>query len=470
MARGASTLRLHGDSTSDNANTDSSANSAASLTKTHSKELTASGEAASVSEDGGNDVYLEHAVKRTGSWVGAVFNVMCIGVGTGVMNLPSVVKRSGWFGIFLFVLMAVIGWYVGVLFRRAMYARPGRRISSFALVTREAFGAPGYWFATAITYVYCCGTVVSWIIVSGTQITRLLGFAGAHLDKKISMTIIAVVMWIPFTLLKTLKEITISSVFGVLTAMFSVVVFAVTTIRHKYTDTYHSPDFDSAPSHKFIIGEGIPSALASISFMYAGAVAFPHLEGNMRKPHQFGWMLLLSNALVCGAYLLSAVPGYYAFGDQTVSPILGNLPNLPIVNAATIIIIIHVIFAAPVMLVSANLELELAFGVMPGIIGKRREFVLRVIMRTVTMGILLAISIAIPYFGEVIDLMSAISTTVVFFMVPVFCYVKLFGWRTIPKYELLLCALLAAVGGVACVWGFIDAVKALKKAVENDHR
>ncbi|KAJ2594712.1 hypothetical protein GGF39_004109 [Coemansia sp. RSA 1721] len=412
---------------------------------------------------------LEHSISRNGNWIGAVFNIMCISIGTGTMNLPAVVKRCGWFGIILFVLMAVIGWYVGVLFRRAMYSRPGKRISSFALVTREAFGAPGYWFATAITYLYCCGTVISWIIVSGTQITRLLGFAGVDFDKKISMTIIAVVMWIPFTALKTLKEITISSVFGVLTAMFTVIVLAVTSLQHKYTDSYHYPEFDSAPNHTFIIGAGIPSALASISFMYAGAVAFPHIEGNLRKPGQFGWMLFLSNTLVCGAYLLSSVTGYFAFGDQTVSPILNNLPNLAIVNAATILIIIHVVFAAPVMLVSANLELELALGVMPQVMGKKKEFFWRLLMRTFTMGVLLAVSIAIPYFGQVIDLVSAISTTVVFFMVPVICYVKLYGWRRIPRYELVLCALLVAIGGVACVWGLIDAIKSLRTAVKNGH-
>ncbi|KAJ2888980.1 hypothetical protein IWW38_004852, partial [Coemansia aciculifera] len=113
---------------------------------------------------------------------------------------------------------------------------------------------------------------------------------------------------------------------------------------------------------------------------------------------------------------------YAAFGNQTVSPILNNLPNLAIVNVATILIIVHVVFASPVMLVSANLELELALGVMPGIMGKKKEFVWRLLMRTVTMGLLLGVSIAIPYFGQVIDLVSAISTTVVFFLVPVFCY------------------------------------------------
>ncbi|KAJ2856023.1 hypothetical protein J3B02_001846 [Coemansia erecta] len=424
---------------------------------------------ADISSETAAENVLEHSIKRNGSWIGAVFNIMCISIGTGTMNLPAVVKRCGWFGIILFVLMAVVGWYVGVLFKRAMYARPGKRVSSFALVTREAFGVPGYWFATFITYLYCCGTVISWIIVSGTQITRLLGFAGVSFDKKISMAIIAIVMWIPFTLLKTLKEITISSVFGVLTAMFTVVVLAVTSLQHRYTDSYHLPDYETGPEHTFIIGAGIPSALASISFMYAGAVAFPHIEGNMRKPAQFGWMLFLSNVLVCGAYLLSSVTGYVAFGDQTVSPILNNLPNLAIVNAATVLIIIHVVFAAPVMLVSANLELELALGVMSEVMGKKREFFWRLLMRTFTMGVLLAVSIAIPYFGQVIDLVSAISTTVVFFMVPVLCYVKLYGWSRIPRYELVLCALLVAVGGVACVWGLIDAVKSLKAAVENGH-
>ncbi|KAJ2273017.1 hypothetical protein EV176_003462 [Coemansia sp. RSA 451] len=415
-----------------------------------------------------NERFVEHAVQRNGSWLGGIMNIMCISIGTGTMNLPKVVSRVGWFGIILFVLMAIIGWYVGVLFRRAMYATD-RRVSSFALVTQSAFGKIGFWFATIITYLYCCGTALSWIIVCGTQITRLIGFAGGNLDEKISMTIIALVMWVPFTALKTLREITISSMFGVLTALFTVLVLAVTSLQHKYTDVYHAPEFDGAPTHEFIIGKGIPSAIASISFMYAGSVAFPHVEGNMRKPQQFGWMLFVANTLVCGAYLLSSVTGYVAFGDQTVSPILNNLPNLAIVNAATIVIIVHCVFALPVMLVSASLELELALGVMPGILGKKKELAWRIFMRTVTMGVLLGISIAIPYFGQVIDLVSAISTTVVFFMVPVFCYVKLLGWNRIPKYELLLCSVLAAIGGVACVWGLIDAIKSLQTAVQLGH-
>ncbi|KAJ2574163.1 hypothetical protein GGH19_004026 [Coemansia sp. RSA 1807] len=415
-----------------------------------------------------NERFVEHAVQRNGSWLGGIMNIMCISIGTGTMNLPKVVSRVGWFGIILFVLMAIIGWYVGVLFRRAMYATD-RRVSSFALVTQSAFGKIGFWFATIITYLYCCGTALSWIIVCGTQITRLIGFAGGNLDEKISMTIIALVMWVPFTALKTLREITISSMFGVLTALFTVLVLAVTSLQHKYTDVYHAPEFDGAPTHEFIIGKGIPSAIASISFMYAGSVAFPHVEGNMRKPQQFGWMLFVANTLVCGAYLLSSVTGYVAFGDQTVSPILNNLPNLAIVNAATIVIIVHCVFALPVMLVSASLELELALGVMPGILGKKKELAWRIFMRTVTMGVLLGISIAIPYFGQVIDLVSAISTTVVFFMVPVFCYVKLLGWNRIPKYELLLCGVLAAIGGVACVWGLIDAIKSLQTAVQLGH-
>ncbi|KAJ1807071.1 hypothetical protein LPJ77_003239 [Coemansia sp. RSA 2523] len=415
-----------------------------------------------------NERFVEHAVQRNGSWLGGIMNIMCISIGTGTMNLPKVVSRVGWFGIILFVLMAIIGWYVGVLFRRAMYATD-RRVSSFALVTQSAFGKIGFWFATVITYLYCCGTALSWIIVCGTQITRLIGFAGGNLDEKISMTIIALVMWVPFTALKTLREITISSMFGVLTALFTVLVLAVTSLQHKYTDVYHGPEFDGAPTHEFIIGKGIPSAIASISFMYAGSVAFPHVEGNMRKPQQFGWMLFVANTLVCGAYLLSSVTGYVAFGDQTVSPILNNLPNLAIVNAATIVIIVHCVFALPVMLVSASLELELALGVMPGILGKKKELAWRIFMRTVTMGVLLGISIAIPYFGQVIDLVSAISTTVVFFMVPVFCYVKLLGWNRIPKYELLLCGVLAAIGGVACVWGLIDAIKSLQTAVQLGH-
>ncbi|ORX66593.1 hypothetical protein DL89DRAFT_249366 [Linderina pennispora] len=420
----------------------------------------ANGDGTSQADDG--DKY-NHAVKRSGSWIGAVYNIMCISVGTGTMNLPAVVRRSGWFGVILMALMALIGWFVGILFRRAMYSRPGKRFFSFSHVTQAAFGRYGkigFWFATIVTYVTCCGTVISWIIICGTQISRLLGFANVHLSEKICMTIIAIIMWVPFAILKMVSEITISSLFGVLTALFTVITLGVMSIKHR-------PNFSEPPTHQFIIGSGIPSALASIAFMYSSAIFFPHIEGNLKKPHQFSWALGLANILVCGCYTIAAATGYSAFGSQTVSPILNNLPNMAIINAANIIIIIHVIFASPIALVTTNLELEMALGVMPEIIGKKKELFWRLVMRTVTIGILLGVSIAIPYFGQFIDLISALSCTVAFFMVPIFCYVKLIGWRNIPKWELALCFILVIIGMIACVWGLIDAVKGLRTAIQN---
>ncbi|KAJ1918585.1 hypothetical protein H4219_002522 [Mycoemilia scoparia] len=398
-----------------------------------------------------------HPSKRTGTWMGASLNIICVSVGTGVLNLPSVINRSGWSGLGIMVLMAIIGVYVGNIFVQTMYIKPGKRLESFAFVTQEAFGRKGFWFSTAITVVYCLGTVCTWIIITGTQTTHLLGEAHKHLDQRASMAIVAVCMWIPYVSLKEIREITISSVFGVLTALATAIIVVCASFANR----------DSSAAHTGVAVGGLPTALASISFMYAGAVVYPHIEGNMKHPKQWCVTLGLSNFVVCTIFCLVSGVGYWAFGSHTVSPVVDNLPHTTAVNAGIVLIILHVIFAAPLMLVSATLEIEMALGITKEKMGTVREMAWRLVIRTLAISGLLGISIAIPYFGETLDLISSISTTVVFFLVPVACHIKLLGWRNAGLTKLVACGAIFLLGIVACGLGTFNAVKALVASVRN---
>lgn len=71
------------------------------------------------------------------------------------------------------------------------------------------------------------------------------------------------------------------------------------------------------------------------------------------------------------------------------------------------------------------------------------------------------LAIFIPFFNDFMGLIGALSNCGLVFLLPVFCYLKLTGVRTKPWYELAFCALTVFLGVVGCIFGTIDAVKAL---------
>lgn len=50
----------------------------------------------------------------------AVFNIVCMIAGVGVLNLPFALKETGWFGIGVFVSAALVNYYTGHLLHKTL--------------------------------------------------------------------------------------------------------------------------------------------------------------------------------------------------------------------------------------------------------------------------------------------------------------------------------------------------------------
>lgn len=80
-------------------------------------------------------------------------------------------------------------------------------------------------------------------------------------------------------------------------------------------------------THKLVDWAKLPLALATISFAYGGNVVYPHVEQSMRYPRQWTRALWLALMVCFAMYISIALAGYAAFGHETLSPILRNLPS-----------------------------------------------------------------------------------------------------------------------------------------------
>ncbi|KAI8319256.1 hypothetical protein GQ54DRAFT_299488 [Martensiomyces pterosporus] len=290
------------------------------------------------------------------------------------------------------------------------------------------------------------------------------------------MFVCTFVMWIPYIILKQMAETAIISMFGFLSSVVVVLIAVVISFSKPYLS--HGPIPDDNPhavlsgteiTHVFVHWAGIPTALATFSFAFAGNAIYPYIEGSMRSPRHWPYVSLCAMIVITAFYMLCGAAGYHAYGQHTVSPMLDNLPRGATSVAAQILIVIHVIIAVPVLMTSLAMEMEKSLKIMPQYMSRVKERVTRTILRTLLLAALMGVSMAIPYFSQVMTLVGALSTGCVFLIEPILFYWKLYGFRRIPWYEHIIGVVMLALGVLAMVLGTKDGAIALRDAIHKNN-
>ncbi|CAO3642685.1 unnamed protein product [Cunninghamella blakesleeana] len=389
----------------------------------------------------------------------AYWNVVCVVAGTGTLGLPFALKQGGWFGLFILFLAWIMSIITGILLIRCLYAKPNYRMSTYKEIATTSFGPIGGW----ITFFF-----LAWILVGVPAL--YMGLAGSNLNALCHGTpgaiganywtiIVSVIMAIPYILLKSMKEVAWMSAFGSFTTVVVVLIVLVMACIHQA----------SLPPavHDSVIWPQFPAALATISFSFGGNVIYPHVEGSMRKKKQWPWVIAIG-LTTCGClYLLCAIPGYYIYGRETVSPIYDNIPEGVPKMIAIILITLHVLMAAPLLATAFSLDLEDMFNITVERHGKVKEFLLRAAIRIVIMVVIVIIAVFIPYFDLLMGLIGSFSNCVLVFVFPILFYLKLTGFRNKPFYELAWYGLTILLGIVGLIFGSKDAIEGLIKATKN---
>ncbi|ORX73038.1 hypothetical protein DL89DRAFT_220841 [Linderina pennispora] len=383
-------------------------------------------------------------------------NVVCVVIGSGCLQISYAFSKTGWIGVLFIVLSAAISMYTGHLSIKSLYHKPGHRLYSASDTARAAYGRIGQFVMEFFSYLYTLGTACLYMILAG-QFLKQLVEDHTSIDKRVWIVILAVVMWVPVALFKFLTEATILALFGFLTSCVVILVGTIQSLRFPEYPHFH----DSA------IGSGVPVALSSILFSFAGSVIYPHVEASMKKPRR--WPLVIMCAMtICGtAYLLIGCAGYWAYGRNVQSPLLDSIPHDNANKATVGLVMIHVIMAGPILMFSFFVEIEKKYRIQASHMGKKKELIVRIAYRTITVAVVCAVAVALPFFSSILSLIGALSCGMILAVLPVVVYLKLYGWRSVPWYELIWMFVVVAIGLIACVWGSIDAIQSLIKDVNN---
>ncbi|KAJ1954394.1 hypothetical protein EC988_002461 [Linderina pennispora] len=410
----------------------------------------------------------EGQAERKGSSFGAFATICCVIIGSGSLQLPLTLKQSGWIGLLLVIISGIIGTYTGMLVIKSLYLMSGNKVRNFNQIGQAAFGLPGRLIIYIFHAIYVIGIVGDYIILSGTSFHTIAMADGHDIGKTTWMVICALIMWLATISLKQMSEAAILSLLGFATSIITILIAIIQSFMYPYKGDGNVPFEHHKATHQSAIGSGVPLALTSISFSFCAVVVMPGVEASMKNPDMWSRVLGSAMTVVTGTYVFIATVGYWAFGDQVVSPVLDNLPHNAATKAAQILIAMHVIFAAPVMTASLSLELELALGVTKEKLGRVKEFIGRFVFRTIFFGIMTAIAIVIPYFGDIISLVGAFSTSILLFIVPVACYLKLLGWSRVTWYQLIVGVCIMGLGIYVCVLGAKGAIETLQEHIRED--
>ncbi|KAJ1978368.1 hypothetical protein H4R34_003226 [Dimargaris verticillata] len=392
--------------------------------------------------------------EREGSSFGAYFNIVCVIAGTGTLQLPYSFGQCGWIGILLILLAGAIAIFTGNLLIKCLYYKDGERLSSYPEIGLASLGPIGKYVIMVLHYSISLGGSCVYISIAGTGTGPLVRNLGPDIPDVLWVIIAAVLVCLPFVLVKSMKEVALLAAFGaVSTLVLVVVVVAVGLV-----------DFPNQidNTHQVVVWSQVPVAMGSICFSFGGNVVYPHVESAMKNPQSWAKVLFLAIASIVVMYLMIAIVGYHVYGESSESPIYDSLPSNPATTVAILMLVAHVILAAPIMLTAFALEVEEAFNINVETMGKSREFLVRALLRSGTVVAITVPAIFLPV-KLLMSLVGSLSNSLIIFVFPIVCYWRLFGIRAMNWPSLIFSGICIVVGIVACICGTTGAIADLIK-------
>jgi len=433
------------------------------------------------------------SLKGRSSSLRSAYNVICTVVGAGLLQLPNGLSQSGWSGVILLVVMGIMSCYTAVILIKTLLvskAEDPTHLPTYGDIGETAFGKVGRWVVNVQMHVTLMGVATVYLVLSGSNICQLMyehNLFGEYMgnpdfwnpDHKlpiaIAVVIVAAIVWW-HVWLKTLHEVGVVSAFNVGVA----VALAIFVIVEIFVNPGERP---SDAGHTFLHYQGcsdltkcsLGAAFASFSFSFGAHPVLPTIYESMAKPKQYNMMILLTFIAILAFYLPISIIGYWAYGDQTLSPIYNNLcagnscPTQERVGkiVAIIAITLHVMFSYAVVINPSELAAERVLKIDERSAAKAKS----VLLRTVLVIITALLAIAIPNFGLFLNLVSSFTSSFTAFILPSVFYLKIFwddfqrmpGWRRAAIISwntlIIVCALLG------CFFGSLNSITGILRTV-----
>ncbi|KAF2354751.1 Amino acid transporter transmembrane domain [Trinorchestia longiramus] len=443
-----------------------------------------------------------HHQRTVGVAVAAVMLVAEM-AGSGVLALPRALANTGWGGV---VLLLALGIGVGVSGSRLGLAwvmlennfpkYKGACRTPYPAIGYEALGRPGRLVVIIAQNLTLIGVTTVFLILSGDMLQALLGdLVPVVFSSHCYCTLLVGAALIPLSWLGTPKDFWPTAIVAMSTTVIAVVVVVVQLIIE--APTIEAESNGSATFRSFFLGFG------TILFSFGGAATFPTIQNDMKDRSKFPYsvaiaflessdltrislscdlFIKLSSMELNGAQwssmdvqnaaikalvlLLMYIPistvGYGVVGNEVPGNILRAVSGY-VVQVTQGLVVLHLLTAYVILINPVTQGLEEAFNL------PRKFSWKRSLLRTLLVLFEVAVGLAIPDFAKILDLVGASTVTLMSFVLPPICYLRLAdtidergeAFGAVPYYErvILYIVLLAGLmGGVIATWSAIASI------------
>lgn len=406
----------------------------------------------------------------TSSFSGAYFNFVNSIVGAGIIGMPYAIHHCGFYlGVFLLCFVGYITY-----FSVNLLVETGEKLRrySYEEIVEISFGSTGKFFIVLFQFLLAFGAQIAYGIVIGDTMTDLI----AYFDEDNPLTNRPLVVFIystcfilPLCLLRDMSSLSYSSALSIFAVVF--IVFAVAIqgpTAGKDQNIKHN--FDVAESSWF-------GGLGAISFAFvchhSSFLVFNSLEKKTIESwnHVSFWAVMTATTLC----LLMGIFGYYAFDQTAKGDILNNFDyNDPVINVARALLAFTMVFTFPMeQYVSRHC---IYIYLLPH--GEQASFNQHLLVTLAIWGFATVIGMCMSDVGIVLELTGAVAASVVAYIFPPLCYLRVCGWnnswnefkdiwmregpytfraKILASYKFAFCILIISFGTVAGLAGTITA-------------
>ena len=274
-----------------------------------------------------------------------VFNVANTLMGMGILSLPFCLKKAGWLGGLLALLVfGTVTWWTSILIGRELNGDPRtrdlvfkndkndrtacdgrgavgevevrlrRQLTSFPDIAREAFGQKSNIVLSSVLYFELFSALAVFFVSLGDHLHSLFPTVSATHH----MMTASIVLIFPTVLCKTPRLLSYLSAVGTFTTVAVVLAVFVAAIlegdisaemtRSENSQTTAATD-EMQSFHSVFIPTGLPIGFGLVAYCFGGHAVVPTIYNSMAQPRDYERMIGCSYALVMSCCILVAVSG-----------------------------------------------------------------------------------------------------------------------------------------------------------------
>uniref|UniRef100_U3J0K7 Vesicular inhibitory amino acid transporter n=1 Tax=Anas platyrhynchos platyrhynchos TaxID=8840 RepID=U3J0K7_ANAPP len=394
---------------------------------------------------------LSHAqVRLITSWE-AAWNVTNAIQGIFVLGLPYAILHSGYSGLFLIVLAAVLCCYTGKILITCLYeenedgqlVRVRDTYEDIANVCCRKLSPNLGGIVVNVTQVMeLIMTCILYLVVSGNLL--LHSFPYVPMTEK-TWSVIAFITLLPCVFIKTLKIV--SKLSQLCSLVHFIILFVVMTYCLTQIHQWSWAKFKlSIEFEDFLISIGV------IIFSYTSQIFLPTLEGNMRKPGEFRCMLNWTHFFACVLKTTFALTAFLTWGEETKEVITDNLPSF-LQTLVNLCLLTKALLSYPLPFFAAT---EIVYAcISRGNYSNYSSPLFALGLRGSFLLLTLLMSMFIPHFALLMGLTGSITGAAMTFLLPSLFHLKL-KWKKLSFSEkcadisVFILGFLCSLAGIVC--------------------